>query len=201
MTKNKQSLAKLGELGDLRSGYSARQKADVVDPDEATHWLLPIRLIPEANPYDIDWSQLDPIIFSEDDPKYLLKDGDVVFPMRGLNMKAVYLDKPPEKVLIFNNLAVFSPEKRVAGKYIVWWFNHSQTQRQLSRLVMGSNQIFIPISKLRQLDVPIPTLEIQQKIIDLEGLRWQEKKLYQTLESKREQLYEALTMKILTINP
>ncbi|MGK7940808.1 MAG: restriction endonuclease subunit S [Crocosphaera sp.] len=200
MMKKQQYLYKLEDLGYFRSGYSARKKAEIVDAQVATHRLLPIRAMPEVNPYHIDWSRLDPIIFSEEEAKYLqylLKDGDVIIPVRGLNMKAVYVDNPPDNVLIFNNLAIFSPNKIATGKYIVWWFNHSQTQQQLKRLVMGSSQIFVPMSKLRQLKVPVPTFEIQQKIIDLEALHWQEKELYQKLETKREQLYEALTMKII----
>ncbi|MDJ0509855.1 MAG: hypothetical protein QNJ64_11450 [Crocosphaera sp.] len=105
MMKKQQYLYKLEDLGYFRSGYSARKKAEIVDAQVATHRLLPIRAMPEVNPYHIDW--------------------------------------------------------------------------------------------LRQLKVPVPTFEIQQKIIDLEALHWQEKELCQKLETKREQLYEALTMKII----
>ena len=66
----------LATLGDLRVGYSVRKKKEVLSQD-ATHWLIPIRAV--SREFErIDWSELEPTEFEQDDSRYILKDGDVL---------------------------------------------------------------------------------------------------------------------------
>jgi hypothetical protein len=186
----------LSALGELRSGYSSRTSLDTT-PDQATHKALPTRALTGKSGQPINWSQLDPIQFTGNEERYLVRDGDVLIPSRGLQLRAVYVEKPPERVLVLNNWVIFSPSSLVLGRYLVWWFNHSQTQQEINQLVRGSRQIFLPMSALRQLEVPVPSLEVQTQIVELDYLRQQERELIEQREHRRDELIEALTLKLL----
>jgi restriction endonuclease S subunit len=67
-------------------------------------------------------------------------------------------------------------------------------------LTLGTSLNFLSLAELRQLKVPLPSLDLQDKIVDLDRLRSQEQKLYQQLSFKRNQLFNALTMQFLTNN-
>jgi restriction endonuclease S subunit len=187
---------RLSALGELRSGYSSRTSLDV-PPDQATHKALPTRALTGTSSQPIDWSQLDPIRFEGNAERYRVRDGDVLIPSRGLQLKAVFVEKPPEQVLVLNNWALLSPSSLVQGRYLVWWFNHSQTQQEINQLARGSRQIFLPMSALRQLEVPVPSPEVQGQIIRLDHLRQQERELVEQREHRRDELIEALTLKLL----
>lgn len=184
----------LSSLGNLRVGYSVRRKKEVL-PENATHWLIPIRAV--SREFErIDWSALEPTEFEQDDSRYLLRDGDVLILVRGATI-AIAVERPPDNVIVHNNLAIFSPRSILDGKYFAWWFNHPQTQKRLSRLILGSSQSFFPFSELKKLQVPVPSMEKQSMILTLHHLRQREKELTQKLEEKREQLSEALIFKLL----
>ncbi len=184
----------LASLGDLRIGYSVRRKKEVL-PQNATHWLIPIRAV--SREFErIDWSELEPTEFEQDDSRYILKDGDVLILIRGVVI-AIAVEKPPVKVLVQNNWAIFSPKPVLNGKYLAWWFNHPKTHKDISRLTLGSSQSFLPFSELKQLKIPVPSMERQSMILALHHLRQREKELTQKLEKKRDQLSQVLTLKLL----
>lgn len=193
----------LSDLGKLRSGYSSRSRLDAKNDEEPTHYALSMRALHRENRRKIDWSQVDPIVFGKDRKKsinadnYILHDGDVLFSIRGLYLTAVQVKNPPPKTVVLNNWAILTPAEFIEGRYLVWWFNHSHTQHQIDDIARGSNQIFLPISELRQLKVPVPSLEIQKQIAELDDLRQREKELVQKLETKRNQRFEILTLNLL----
>lgn len=184
----------LAKLGDLRVGYSVRKKKEFLFQD-ATHWLIPIRAVSRELEC-IDWSELEPTEFKQDDSRYILKDGDVLILVRGVVI-AIAVEKPPKKVLVQNNWAIFSPKPVLSGKYLAWWFNHPKTHQDISRLILGSSQSFLPFAELKQLKIPVPPMERQARILTLHHLRQREKELTQQLEKKRDQLSQALTLKLL----
>jgi hypothetical protein len=200
-------LYKLSELGQLRSGYSSRSDLDPKGDEQPTHWALSMRALHRESRRTIDWSQVDPVVFGKDrkrktkeiaDKDYLLQNGDVLFSMRGLYLTAVYVENPPDKTIVLNNWAILTPKSFVQGRYLVWWFNHPQTQHQIKELARGSGQIFLPMSELRRLKVPIPSQKVQEQIVELNELRQQEKELVQKLENRRNKLFESLTLNLLS---
>jgi len=185
----------LAELGDLRTGYSARKKMDA--PSEfATHWIVPFRALSKETK-TIDWSALDPIAFQLDDARYLLKEGDVLISMRG-HFVAVRADRLPKKILVHHNWAVLTPGPNLDGGFFAWWFNHPQTQKSLMRQQLGSAQIFMPFSDLKQLNVPLPSLEKQAMFAYLDQLWRREQELLRQLQVKREHFFQSLTLKLIT---
>jgi len=185
----------LAELGDLRTGYSARQKMDA--PSElATHWIVPFRALSKETK-TINWSDLDPIAFESDDRRYLLKEGDILISTRGFFI-AVRADRPPKKTLINQNWVLFTPSPNLDGHYFVWWFNHPKTQRLLMRQQLGSAQIFMPFTDLKQIKVPLPNLKRQKAVARLDQLRQREQELMRQLQTRREQFVQALTFKLIT---
>lgn len=206
---------KLSELGQLRSGYSSRSDLDPEVDEKPTHWALSMRSLHRENRRKIDWKEVDPIVLGKDrkkkkdwktekeevvdDQNYLLHNGDVLFLLRGLHLTAVYVENPPNKTIVLNNWAIFTPKSSlVQSQYLVWWFNHPRTQHRINELARGSNQIFLPMSELRQIKVPIPSLKVQEQIGELNDLRQQEKELVQKRENLRDRFFNALTFHLLT---
>jgi hypothetical protein len=92
---------------------------------------------------------------------------------------------------------------RVSGKklfppYLCWYLNQPPVERYLVR--HSGRGVHMPVvrrSVLEKLDIPLPKLEIQNKIVELEALRREEEELFNRLAEKRKQLITASSLKLI----
>jgi restriction endonuclease S subunit len=79
-------------------------------------------------------------------------------------------------------------EDVVSPFYLVWYLNLSQTKDRLRTMQAGSSIPFISIDDLGQLPVHLPSMELQDKIVDLVLLGQEEQALMELLRRKRIEL-------------
>ncbi|NCO74428.1 MAG: hypothetical protein GW795_00020 [Cyanobacteria bacterium] len=191
----------LHKLGYLRSGYSMRKKPETINSDDATiptHWLIPMKAIYGRQKYHIDWEKIEPIELETSNKyaEYIAKEGDLLLYLRGY-LKAIAIHQPPKNIFIHNNWAMFTPNENVNPEYIAWWFNHPKTQYHLKILATGSGTSFLTLKDLETIKVPLPSLDIQKKIADLQSLQEREVELMERLQFLRTQMINGLTRQFL----
>lgn len=190
------------KLGYLRSGYSMRKKPETINSDDATvptHYLIPMKAIGGRQKYHIDWEKIEPIELETPHKyaEYIAKEGDLLLYLRGGYLKAIAIHQPPKNIFIHNNWAMFTPNENVNSEYIAWWFNHPKTQYRFKGLATGSNISFLTKKDLETIKVPLPSLDIQKKIADLQSLQEREAELMEKLQVLRTQMINALTRQFL----
>ena len=188
----------LGNLGNLRSGYSYRSAQDLAPEDNANY--LGVQLNNLTDDGQLDWSNVNPINFDGNPQKYLLKNGDVLFPLRGSRTIAVVVTDPPKNALAVGAWAILTPNySEVDSTYIVWYWNHPDIhQRREHSLSKGSKIQFISMQDCKNFEIDLPPLAKQRKIAEIFELRRQECELVKRIEILKDKLIQTATMQLAT---
>ncbi len=188
----------LGKLGHIRSGYSYRSAKDLESGDNPNYQALQLNALTDEG--RLDWSKLSPIYFDGNPEQYLLRSGDVLFPLRGSRTIAVVVEDPPPNALAMGAWAILTPDcRQVDGTYLVWYWNHPDISKQREhKLSKGSKIQFISMQDCKDFMIDLPSLDKQQTIVKIAKLRRQECALVSKIELLKDKLINAATMQLVT---
>ncbi len=119
---------------------------------------------------------------------YMLKKGDLLFASKGTTYlcKVFDLDIPavPSTTLFSIRLHTSS----VSPEYLCWYLNHPSIVATIKTAQAGSGTPLIHKSTLEKLEVIIPDIETQRKIVNLSSLQKREKEILEAIAEKRMQV-------------
>lgn len=159
---------RLGDACDIHTGYTARGR---LEPTVAGGVLaIQLRDIPASGL--IDPALLARVQLDEPAHRYLVRAGDVVFRSRGERNTASALDERlREPALAVLPLIVLRPRRDVVTpEYLAWAINQPPAQRHFDSAARGTNIRMIPRSSLDDLELDVPDLETQTKIVAVDNL-------------------------------
>ncbi len=114
--------------------------------------------------------------------------GDIIMPMIGTIGNPVIVDT--DKLFAIKNVALIKfNNSKVLNRYIQLILMSNDFTQYVNRTKRGNTQKFISLSDIREYEVPIPSLEIQQQIVD-------KVQLEKALIIPSKQLIEVFTNKI-----
>lgn len=181
---------RLAELCDIHSGYTARGR---LEP-------LPETGVPALQLRDVGTDRETPgPNFPRYDlgklaDRYFVRGGEVVFRSRGEpNTAAAICDPLPEPAAVIVPLVIMRPDKeRLLPEYLAWSINQPDAQRRLGAEAQGTSLRMIPMVVLENLDIAVPDLHTQKRIVELNALGRQEGHLLRQLATRREELISAI---------
>jgi len=98
-----------------------------------------------------------------------------------------------EPTAVIVPLVIVRPDKeRVLPEYLAWAINHPEAQRRLTAEAQGTSLRMIPMAALENLQIPVPDLPTQKRIVELNALVRQESRLLRQLADRREELVVAI---------
>lgn len=122
--------------------------------------------------------------------KHLLNPGDIVFAAKGTkNIAAVYESKnqPTVASTSFFTIRLNSDwTDKILPEFLAWYLNHPSAQKYLKGKAKGTAIVSIAKSTLEELQVPIPSLQVQKAVLEIHSLRNTEKQLKEKIEALRE---------------
>jgi len=185
-------LQRLQELTDISTGYPFRGK---IYPEEGGDVVvLQIRDITASAGLVLG----DGIRLNGQDGKfdrYLLQMGDVLFQSRGSQHPVVVVSQPIRGIAALG-LHVLRPNPaRVLPEYLGWYLNLPNTQDKLKDSARGSQIPFVSKGDLAEFQVPVPPIEMQHKIVDVEHQRRKEQQLAGQLHQLQQQYLYAIALK------
>lgn len=175
----------LGELCNLSLGFTARDRLEPV----ATNGVLAVQLRDVQADEDVSSYALQRYAFENLAERYLIHGGEVLFRSRGaVNTAAVVGEELGEPAVALLPLMVIraNPDLVLPG-YLAWAINQREGQRYLDSEAQGTNIRMIPKSVLERMDIPLPDLETQHRIISIHRLAKREGSLLRALADRREQ--------------
>lgn len=205
MAKLKRFL-KLSDLAEIRTGFTFREKVEEVESGNAH--VLQIKdirsiatdtcgytLFSDALP-QIDWQGKDNAIVSPE---------CVLLPCRGEYLKAHYFvgNQDQSKVLpliVSSQFLILMTNQNVLPEYLCWYLNQPHVQYELRKESQGSKMPMLSVSTVSQFEVEVPSLDIQQRIIELNRIWEQEQILTQQLLKNREQMMMGMFKQLLQGN-
>jgi len=186
---------KIYDIAAIKMGYAFRSRIEN-DPDGHFKVIQPKDISNEGTllTEEIVTTGMDSVNSS-----HLLQKGDVLLVSRGRFTSAVYDDQFPNKCIASGSLLILTVQnaKPVLPDYLVLFFNSDRGNYQLHRLTERTTIPFLNRSSLEQMDIPVPNLETQEKLIALERA----KQRYAQLTSRKVALLNSLiNHELTTIN-
>jgi hypothetical protein len=173
----------LRDIAEIRMGYTFRGSLK----DAATGNTAVIQMkdaSPEGllQPQAFARTQLDHL--SE---HYLLQEGDLVFRSRGLVNTVALIEEPlPRTICIAPLMFIRIAQKQlILPAYLQWFINLTTTQLKMSTFARGTAIRMIPAEAMEGLELVLPPLERQHKIIATTELNRQIQAMEAKLAEKR----------------
>lgn len=187
------ALKKLGQIAGIRSGHTLRG-AITPDPEGDVHLL-------QIKDLDQDWQfnhkALPTVVWEQRIAPPFLEQGEIVVAARGnRNLAVVYRGQVP--VVPTGQFLIVSlkrKESEIAPEYVCWLLNHPTIQQWFHR--SGTNIQLITKSALLDVIIPVPSLEIQLKVIELERAWQEEALLISKLQKNRHDIELGILQKLL----
>jgi len=175
----------LSALCEIQLGYTARGRLEPVANGVRAIQLRDTAMEGGLNGNGISAYRLDTI-----PQRYWAKRGDVLFRSRGDRNTATCLPNSLEEPAVaVMPLVILRPDpSQTDAGYLAWLINQASTQRYFDSCARGTSMRMIPIGCLAQLQVPLPDIETQKAIAQLDDLARREYELAHRLAGKRQQI-------------
>lgn len=186
-------LKKLGQIAGIRSGHTLR---GAITPDpEGDVRLLQIKDLDQD--WQFNYKVLPTVVWEQRIAPPFLEQGEIVVAARGnRNLAVVYRGQfpvvPTSQFLI---VSVKRKEREIAPEYVCWLLNHPTIQQWFHR--SGTNIQLITKSALLDVAIPVPPIETQLQLIELQRIWQKEDELINKLQENRHQLELGILQKLL----
>jgi hypothetical protein len=153
---------RLSDVGTLRLGYLAPLPPRL-ETGKACYRALQLRDVQDDG--SIDWSSVQLVNSVVDPSRHLLRNGDVLVPLRSTRISSVVMKDAPPNAIATGHWAVITPHVRVADpEFLVFYLRHPSTSARLAQLARGTSIQFISWNVLKDFEISLPSLEIQRKL-------------------------------------
>jgi len=182
---------RLKDIADIRTGYQFRGRVES-NPDGAVK-VIQIKDLADHQRIRTD----DLVTVKLDRPdQYLTQAGDVLFLSRGHRLFATSVFQAPPNTIATGYFFIMRPKGHVVlAPYLAWYLNQPVFQEALRPMVRGSHMPLVAKADFQELEIQIPPLEVQEKIVGFNDLMEEERRLVAQLHDKRAELLRALAEK------
>jgi hypothetical protein len=176
----------LASVCDISTGYTARGRLEPTESDG----VLVIQLRDISADGDVAPERLTRVAVEGALERYLVRAGDVVFRSRGDRNTAFVLDERfIEPAVAVLPLMILRPKSQVVTpQYLAWAINQSPAQRYFDTIACGTNMRMLPKAGLEDLEIDVPDIETQRKIVEIHALAEREQRLAILSAEKRKTL-------------
>jgi type I restriction enzyme S subunit len=171
----------LSSIAEIRMGVTLRGRDATRPVPSGSYRLVQIGDIsPEGTLRGKDLIRIEP-----NDPVsegHFLRPGDVLFPNRGTRTTALaYSLTEPRTIAGAQFFVLRADTERVQSEYLAWFLRSEEAARHFASRRKGSYVQTIQRGDLAELEVPLPPLPIQRKIVEAAKLASTERKFTQRL--------------------
>lgn len=181
---------RLADACTIHTGYTARGRLEPA----AAGGVLAIQLRDISHEGIVDPERLTRVQLDGLADRYFVRTGDVVFRSRGERNTASALDdRLQEPALAVLPLMVLRPKRDVVTpEYLAWAINQPPAQRHFDSAARGTNIRMIPRSSLDDLELDVPDIEVQEKIVVIDALAERERELTHLAADTRRKMISLL---------
>jgi restriction endonuclease S subunit len=159
----------------------------------------------QASDFDLnrEWKEnlIPTLDFISGFEKHIIQLGDILFVSKGREFFAISYDGRYSPAVASSTFLVLKvDETKLIPEFLVWFLNHPKTNLLLQQLSRGSSLPMISKSILGEIEIPILSLEEQQKIITIDVLKKREEILQLKINALKDNYFNELTYRILQKN-
>ena len=128
--------------------------------------------------------------------KHILEDGDLLFAAKGLNnFAAVYRTRIGKAVASSSFIILKIKEEKkqlIQPDYLAWFITHHKQIKLMHQQQLGTTIPSISMKQLAKLEIDIPSIDVQKKIVEVHQLREKEKELSNSIEEWKDKQIQLL---------
>ena len=183
---------KLKDIALVQMGLSFRSR---IEPDaEGNVAVIQMRDLTEDK---LDYRTLMTFNINGINERHLVQCKDLIFRSRGKTTTATIIDRELGRAVVAAPLFIIrATSEKVLPEYLYWFINLSSSQAFLHSRATGTAMIMIGKSALDALEIPLPNLETQARIVALADLLNKEQRLMKNLAEQKEKLVKAIQMQL-----
>lgn len=174
----------LDNIADISSGVNQKKHP------QGTVFYLQARDFADCNTLT---STLKPSVLENDKLKnHYLKNNDVLILSKGHHGFNAYVYNEQKKPAVASSIFLIlrNLNASISSQYLCWFLNLESTQQYLISVSRGSALPAINKKILAQLEIPVPEMDIQNKVVMLSSLRKKEAILAQRLNNLKSKKLE-----------
>ncbi|KON85664.1 restriction endonuclease [Sporosarcina globispora] len=187
----------LGDIAEIKTGLVlSRKKATIEFNVEATYKLLTLKNIDEYGSFNDE--PFEEFQSSEDlEERYFTNEGDVLMRLSYPNT-SICVGKKQSGLLVPSYFAIIKVDhNQFLPEFIAWYLNLDTVKKELERSQAGTRIPSTNTNVLKTISVSPIALHKQQTLTALLKLHNKEKELYEKLIKEKDQLFKALSQKII----
>ena len=183
---------KLKDIALVQMGLSFRSR---IEPDaNGNVAVIQMRDLTEDK---LDYRTLTTFNINNINERHLVQCKDLIFRSRGKTTTATIIDRELGRAVVAAPLFIIrATSEKVLPEYLYWFINLSSSQAFLHSRATGTAMIMIGKSALDALEIPLPNLETQARIVALADLLNKEQRLMKNLAEQKEKLVKAIQMRL-----
>lgn len=188
---------RLKDVSIIRTGLvTARKKASAVDSEIISYKAVTLKSFNTNGSLIVD--NLDTFVSKEKIKEtYLTQANDVLIRLREPNI-AIYINSDNSNLVIPSFVATIRIDKtKVSSKFLTYYLNSTTAKRALNRSITGTAINMIKTKELEDLEIKLPSLEEQKKIVEFLDLTSKEMDLLEELKKEKEKYYSEIFNNIL----
>ena len=145
-----------------------------------------------------NYEQLSMVVDNGKISNYLLRPGDLLFSSKGLSNYCVMYHGEGGKTMASSSFILIRLKdlNQVLPEFICYYLNSLSVLDKLRSAAVGTTIQIIPQSVLGELELTIPTIEIQRIFIEIERLQKRTELVYSEMIYKKKILLDHLLMEI-----
>lgn len=181
---------KLKNISTIRTGLvTTRKKATIVDSEIIPYKVITLKSFNPNGSLRVD--NLDTFISKEKIKEtYLTQVDDVLIRLREPNI-AINITEENSGLVIPSFVASIRVDKtKVDNKFLTYYLNSTTAKRALNSSITGTAINMIKTKELENLDIQLPSLQEQKKIVEFLDLTSKEINLLEELKNQKEKYYK-----------
>ncbi|WP_373077458.1 restriction endonuclease subunit S [Fusobacterium varium] len=116
-----------------------------------------------------------------------VEKGDILYAMIGTIGNPIYCNFDSLDKFAVKNVAIFKPFNREISKFLKYYLESENYKKLIENKIKGTTQKFIPLNILRNIYLPLPSLEEQKRIVEkLDSLFDKTQKIKDIIEEVKE---------------
>ena len=181
---------RLAEIADVRMGYPFRSRLEHDPAGEVV--VIQMKDIDDANLLHAEGAIK--VSLPEGKGHHLIHEGDLVFRSRGRSNSVALVAADIGESVLAAPMLLIRPHN-VLPAYLHWFINLPATQASLAALAEGTSVRMISKDALQDLDVPLPSLARQRRVVDVAALAQREQALLVDIAAQKKRLAEGVLMR------
>lgn len=190
----KVQIKRIRECAEVLPGLSLKARAE--HEPEGTHQIILAKHLTEDVPYVYSDEHELRLTLEKNIDNYLVHAGDILFISRGIRNEAVLVLNVPENTVATSALYIVHAKKGTKSGYLAWILNQPQVQASVQQARTVAGTPLVQRTELMEMTIPVPDMETQTKIAELNELMAKERHIRHQLNEQTKRLHQSIGRQI-----